>query len=279
MDRILVTAASGNVGAPLVKALKQKRLNFTAATRDSEKTRDQLGESVDTVFLDYEKPDSFGPALEGHQLLFLCGPSGTPNAADIIMPMVEEAKKKGIKHIVFIASHPSVNEAIEKSGIDHTFIKANFFMENFEMYQTEDIRNHKQIFLPCGEGKASFIQARDIGEVAAEILTNPSTYRQETLSITGPEALNFFEAADIFSEVLGTNITYKNPDDETYRNELKNRGYSDIYIEAMINVFGKIKKGVASKTRPTVEQVLGRPALSLKDYVEEKAGYFLGELD
>jgi len=78
MSRILVTAATGNVGTPLVRALRQKEMNFTAATRDAEKARDQLGQPVDTVFLDYEDPDSFGPALEGHQLLFLCGPSGDP---------------------------------------------------------------------------------------------------------------------------------------------------------------------------------------------------------
>ncbi len=274
MSRILVTAATGNVGAPLVNALQQKNLDFTAATRNAEKARDQLGESVDTVFLDYEDPDSFGPALEGHQLLFLCGPSGTPNAPELMMPMVEKAQKQDINHIVFIASHPSVADAIEESGIDYTFINANFFMENFEMYQTDDIRNRRQIFLPCGDGKASFIQARDIGEVAAELLADPSAYQQETLSITGPEALDLFEAADIFSGVLGTDITYKNPDDETYRNELKSRGYSDTYIQAMIDVFGKIKKGTASETSPMVEQVLGRPPLSLKDYVEERQKHF-----
>lgn len=118
MSRILVTTATGNVGTPLVNALKQKDVNFTAATRNAEKARDQLGDSVDTVFLDYEKPDSFGPVLQEHDHLFLCGPSATPNASELIMPMVEEAQKQDIGHIVFIASHPGVADAIEDSGID-----------------------------------------------------------------------------------------------------------------------------------------------------------------
>ncbi|MDZ7694626.1 MAG: NmrA family NAD(P)-binding protein [Balneolaceae bacterium] len=239
MSRILVTAATGNVGTPLIHSLKKKDLNFTAATRDAERARGQLGESVDTVFLDYEEPDSFGPALQGHDQLFLCGPSATPNAAELIMPMVEEAQEQDIEHIVFIASHPSVAGAIEESGVDYTFIKANFFMENFEMYQTEDIREQQQLFLPCGEGKVSWIHCRDIGEVAAKLLANPSDCKQQTVSITGPEALNLFEAADIFSEVLEAGITYQNPNDETYRSEMERRGYSDTYIDAMIAVFGK----------------------------------------
>lgn len=274
MSQILVTAATGNVGAPLVNALQQKNMDFTAATRNAERAREKLGPSVDTVFLDYEDSGSFGPALEGHDLLFLCGPSGTPNAGELIMPIVDEARKQDIKHIVFVASHPDVADAIEASGIEYTFLKANFFMQNFEMYQTEDLRDHRQIFLPTGDGEASFIHTRDIGETAAEILAGPSEYQRETLPITGPEALDLYEAAGIFSDVLGTDITYRNPDDETYRSELENRGRPEAYIQAMIDVFGKIKKGNASATSPVVEQVLGRTPLSLKDYAKEKQEHF-----
>jgi len=274
MSRILVTAATGNVGTPLVHALQQKDIDFTAATRDDQKAHEQFGESLDTVFLDYEQPDSFGPALQGHDQLFLCGPSATPNAAELIMPMVEKAQKQNIEHIVFIASHPSVVDAIEKSNIDYSFINANFFMENFEMYQTEDIRELQQLFLPCGEGKVSWIHSRDIGEVAAELLANPSEYTQQAIPLTGPEALDLFESAEVFSDVLGREITYQNPDDEAYRSEMKSRGYSDTYIDAMIAVFGKIKDGSRSEVSPMVEQILGRPPLSLRDYVKDNQEYF-----
>lgn len=274
MRRILVTAATGNVGAPLVKTLQQKDMNFTVATRNAERAKDQLGQSINTTYFDYEEPDSFGSAVEGHDLLFLCGPSATPNAEELIMPMVEEAQKHEIEHIVFIASHPRVANAIEDSGIDHTFIKANFFMQNFELYQVEDIRDRRQLFLPCGEGNASFIHTRDIGEVSAEILAAPTAYKNQTLAVTGPEALDLFEAASVFSDVLGTDITYKNPDAKTYRAELEERGYDDTYIEAMIAVFGKIKRGEAAETSSTVAEVLGRSPLSLKDYAEEHQQIF-----
>lgn len=277
MSQILVTAATGNVGAPLVHTLQEKDIDFTAATRNPEKARNQLGESVDTVFLDFEEPDSFGPALEGHQLLFLCGPSGTPNAGELLLSLVKEAKEHDIEHIVFIASHRNVAQVIEESSIDYTFIKANFFMQNFEMYQTDDIREHRQLFLPCGDGKASFIHARDIGAVAAEIIANPADYKQQSLSITGPKALDLFEAADIFSDVLGTDITYKNPYKRAYRKELESRGFSDTYIQAMIDVFGMIKSGDAAMTSPAVENTLGRPPLSLRYYVEEQQEYFQSE--
>src|SRR5699024_10169501 len=100
-------------------------------TRDAEKAQQQLGKPLDTVYLDYEEPSGFSEAVEGNDLLFLCGPSATPNASELIMPMVDEAVNHNIKHIVFVASHPTVKEAIQESGIDHTFLDANFFMQNF----------------------------------------------------------------------------------------------------------------------------------------------------
>ncbi|MDZ7777533.1 MAG: NmrA family NAD(P)-binding protein [Bacteroidales bacterium] len=63
-------------------------------------------------------------------------------------------------------------DAIKKSGMAFTFIKANFFMQNFGIYQVEDIKNRNQIFLPTGEGRAPFIHTQDIGEVAAAIPSN-----------------------------------------------------------------------------------------------------------
>ncbi len=274
-NQILVTAATGNVGAPLVKALQRKDMPFEAATRDAEKAREQLGDSVNTVYLDYEEPSSFSDAVQGNDLLFLCGPAATPNAEELVMPMVEEAIKHDIKHIVLVAVYPDVQKAIKESSINYTFLNANFFMQNFEMYQKEDIRDKNQIFLPCGEGKAAFIHAKDIGEVAAEIIAEPEKYQQKSVEITGPESIDLFEAADAFSEVLGNEIEYKNPVDDTYRQEMEDRGYSDEYIDAMISVFGKIKDDdYAAETSPAVEQILGRKPLTLKQYVEEEKELF-----
>ncbi|MGM0567395.1 MAG: NmrA family NAD(P)-binding protein, partial [Bacteroidota bacterium] len=177
-------------------------------------------------------------------------------------------------HIVFIASYPKVMEAIQNAGMDYTFLRANFFMQNFEIYQVEDIKNRSQIFMPTGEGKAPFIHTRDIGEVAAEVLASLNKYTGETLYLTGPELLDHYEVAQVFSEVLGRKITYQNPDEDTYRKEMKKRGFSEAYINAMIAVFGKIKKGQVATTSQTVENTLDRKPLTLKQYVQEKRDVF-----
>lgn len=271
---ILVTASTGNVGRYVSQALHKKQIPFTAATRDADNARRQWGFDADTVYLDYREPSGFGKALKGKELLFLCGPAGTPEAPRLLRPLLDEAIVKGVKHIVFVASYPNLMEVIRQTGIDYTFLKGNFFMQNFEMYQKEDIRDRNQIFMPTGKGKAPFVHTRDIGEIAAEALQDPGGFTGRTIPVTGPEAMDHYRVAEIFSGVLGRKIEYKEPDDETYRRVMKERGFSDDYINAMIQVFGKIKKGKVAQTAGSVQEILGREAISLKEYVRENREIF-----
>jgi len=274
-SKILVTSSTGNVGLPLSKKLYSENIEFTAATRDAKRAKDAMGFETDTVYLDFKDPSGFSKALEGKELLFLCGPSATPGAEKLLVPLLEEAKSSGIKHIVFIASYPDLMEYIENSGMDYTFLKANFFMQNFEMYQTEDIREKNRVFMPSGDGKAPFIHTRDIGEVAAEVLKNPSAFSKETMYLTGPVTMDHYEVAEIFTDVLGRKINYEAPDDDTYRKVLKDRGFSEEYINAMIAVFGKIKRRKVMPASDTVKKVLGRHPHTLQEYAEEHRNIFI----
>ena len=274
-SKILVTASTGNIGLPLSKTLYKKGIPFTAATRNTEKAFQQFGFETEAVYLDFKDPSGFSEALKGVETLFLCGPSATPGAEKLLEPLVEEALDQGVKHFVFIASYPNIMDMIEKSGRDYTFLRGNFFMQNFELYQKEDIRDQHQLFLPTGKGKAPFIDTHDIAFVAAEVIEHPSKFSKETLYLTGPVAMDLYEAAEVFSDVLGKDITYREPDDETYRREMKQRGFSEEYIDAMIAVFGKIKKGEVARTSDGIEKILGRKPTPLKQYIERNTSVFM----
>ncbi|MFO7878655.1 MAG: NmrA family NAD(P)-binding protein [Bacteroidota bacterium] len=273
-SKLLVTASTGNIGLPLSKALHKKGIPFTAATRNPEKAFEKFGFKTETVHLDYSEPSGFPAALEGIETLFLCGPSATPGADKMLVKLVETAIDAGVKHFVFIASYPNVMEIIENSGRDYTFLRANFFMQNFEMYQQEDIRDNNQLFLPTGKGKAPYVDTLDIGEVAAEIIENLSEYKKETRYLTGPEALDLHQVAEIFSDLLGKKITFKEPGDEAYREEMKKRGFTNEYIDAMIAVFGKIKEGKVAEMSDCIEKILGRKPRTLGEYIKRNRELF-----
>ncbi len=274
-SKILITASTGNIGLPLSKALHEKGIPFTAATRNAEKAFEKFGFKTDTAYLDFKDPEGFPEALKDVETLFLCGPSATPGAEKLLVPLVEQSLDAGVQKFVFISSYPNIMNMIENSGRDYTFLRGNFFMQNFEMYQKEDIREKQQLFLPTGKGKASYVDTHDIGRVAAEVIEQPTSFSKETLYLTGPEAMDLHQAADIFSDVLGKEITFKEPDDETYRKEMEQRGFSKDYIDAMIAVFGKIKKGQVAQTSDSIEQILGKKPTPLKDYMVRNKSVFM----
>lgn len=93
------------------------------------------------------------------------------------------------------------------TDMEYTLLRASFFMQNLLEVHRPDIVEHGEIFVPAGNGKTSFVDARDIGEAAAIVLTE-SGHVNQAYDLTGPEALDYGEVATIFSDVLGRSITY-----------------------------------------------------------------------
>jgi uncharacterized protein YbjT (DUF2867 family) len=71
--------------------------------------------------------------------------------------------------------------------------------------------NNKRIYLPAGNAKFTLIDIRDIGAVAANILTNISQYTNQSYELTCKEKLTFSEMASVLSNGLGIKIEYNSP--------------------------------------------------------------------
>lgn len=84
-------------------------------------------------------------------------------------------------------------------------------MQNFTTTLHNDLVSKQQIYLPAGEAKFTLIDVRDIGLVAAVILTKISQHINKSYELTCQEKLTFSEMAGILNDVLGTDIQYKSP--------------------------------------------------------------------
>lgn len=112
----------------------------------------------------------------------------TPFQSDMVeltSNLLKEIKNAGnIKHIVklsvlrgddaadsnIIANrlHRQAEKIIEDSGISYTFLCPTFFMQSFGNFFPQKIKDQSTFYLPAGDGKVSFVDARDIGAVAVE---------------------------------------------------------------------------------------------------------------
>ena len=105
--------------------------------------------------------------------------------------IIREAKKNGVQHIVklFVFGadaepgirigrlHRQEERIIEESEITYTFLRSSAFMQNFVNYYGYSIKAQNAIYLLAGEGKVSFIDARDVAAVSAKVLLSGNNNR------------------------------------------------------------------------------------------------------
>ena len=94
-----------------------------------------------------------------------------------------------------------------------------------ELEQTHqnEIRDEAVIAVPAGQGKTSFIDARDVAAVAAKVLADPRPMNRWH-DLTGSEALGYGQVAEILTDVLGRPIAYANPSLRTFFQRMRAAG-------------------------------------------------------
>jgi uncharacterized protein YbjT (DUF2867 family) len=288
-ETILITGATGTVSSEVVKQLSAKGENIivkAAARSATDNTFENLNR-VQVVQLDYDKPDSLAVALKGVDKLFLLTPFQS-NMVDLTSNLVSEAKKAKVKYIakqsVMGADaepgitpgrlHRQAEKIIEESGIPFTFLRPNFFMQNFVNYYSNLIRSQGAFYIPAGDAKVSFVDVRDIAAVAVKSLINDNQQKGRTYNITGGEALSYGQAAEILSKAVGKKINYVNVTDQDAHKGMKDMSMDEWTIKSMIELFEITRAGYVSEISPIVEQVTGNKPITFSQFAKDYAGAF-----
>ncbi|WP_330082690.1 SDR family oxidoreductase [Methylocystis iwaonis] len=273
MAKILVLGASGTVGRPLVKALSAKGEAVKAASRGGHSV-----EGAEGVVFEYGSPETFDAAFEGVDRAFVLLPSGYVNATELLLPVIEAAVARKVK-IVFQSAfgvdaddsipYRQVEIALEKSGARYVILRPNWFADNFHTFWKAGI-DQGQIALPAGDGKSSFIDARDIAACAAAALTS-GDFDGKAFNLTGPEALSYAQAAEILSQVVGKPIAYRPVDDEAFVGMLTGAGAPPDYAAFLASIFYPVREGWTAVVTADVETLTGAPPRSLRTYAQDHA--------
>lgn len=277
---ILVTGATGTIGSSTVKALKAKGARFKVGARSPDKLK---GQGVEAVPFDWEKPETFGPALQGVEKVFLLTPM-SEKQVEYTQALTDAAKKAGVKHIVKLSvmgadaepgislgrMHRDGEKAIKNSGIAWTMLRPTFFMDNFVNYYGVDPAKDSTMYAAHGEGKAVWVDGRDIGEVAAAVLTSPG-HEGKVYDLTGPEALSDAEVLAILGQALGHKYTYVAVPDEAALKSMQDMKMPAWMVEGYMGLNALIKNNWAATAATGVKDVLGRAPRSFKDYAKDYA--------
>jgi uncharacterized protein YbjT (DUF2867 family) len=273
---VFVIGATGTVGREIIKLLRERGVAVRATTRDVDGAP-RLG-GVQWVRL--TKPGDAGPRiLAGAAGLFLMAPSGYVDQHAILSPWIRAASRANVARVVLMTAQ-EVNDSDQspfrraeleliESGINHSIIRPNWFMQNFHNYWGDEVRRCGTIELPAGNGKIAFIDARDIAAVAvAQLLAEKVACG--TLVLTGPEALDHTQAARILSNATGRQISYRDADPVEFgKTTSAVNGMPEDYVRSLLDMFTAVRAGAAAGVTSHVERLTGRPARSLADYARD----------
>ncbi|PIG94960.1 SDR family oxidoreductase [Gloeocapsopsis sp. IPPAS B-1203] len=275
--KILVTGATGNVGREVVRLLYHEGYHIKAAVRNLKNVDDTLTSQVEYVIFDFQQHNTLSPALQGVSKLFLVRPPAIAQVKRYINPAIDAAIVAGVQHIVFlsllgaednlIVPHAKIESYIKSVGVSYTFLRASFFMQNLSTTHQEDIK-HNEIFIPAGKGKTSFVDVRDIAAVAVKALTE-SGHDNQAYALTGDEALDYYQVAELFTKVLGKSVIYTNPSILQFFIRMSQRGLTFPFIAVMIAIYTTARLGLAATVTKDVEQILHRKPIRMQQFIAD----------
>lgn len=282
---ILVVGGTGTIGSEVVRLLKAENAPFQALVRDPAKADGLKAQGVETVAGDLRQPETLPEALQGAEKVFVVTPL-VPDQVQMRANLIAAAKTAGVKHVVISTGigaapdapvqigrwHGENQKQLQESGMAWTFVQPGFFMQNLLIY-AEAIREKGEFYMPLGEGKVSWIDARDIAAVAAKALTEPG-HENQAYPVTGPEALSGAELGTILTEIAGHTVNYVPISLDQAKQAMTSMGMPEMLAEAMNELYALAPAGHLAGVLDTVEKVTGRPGRSFRQFAQDHARAF-----
>jgi uncharacterized protein YbjT (DUF2867 family) len=275
---ILVTGATGNVGAEVVRALVAAGEEVRVLVRNP--AEGALAAGVKAVPGDLNRPETLSAALTGARGLFLL-----PGYRD--MPgVLAEADRAGVEQVVLLSSGAAADgdtsnavsrymieseDAVRESGLPWTILRPSGFMSNALRDWLPQVQAGDVVHAPFADVRIAAIDPFDIAAVAA-VAFSAQAHRGRTYRLTGPESLLPCEQVRVLGAVLGRDLRFVAQTDAEAKAEMS-RAMPTEYVDAFFSYFADGTYD-DSAVLPTVEKLTGRPARSFEQWATAHAAAF-----
>ncbi len=282
MEKILITGATGNVGLSTLKLLASRDyadVEVVAAVRDIERAKNIEGISNCTFcHFEFDEPSSYDKALQGVTKLVLIRPNQVSDVSRYIFPFLARAESLGVKHIVFVsivgaersrifANHRTENH-IKKLSVPTTILRPSLYMQNLSTFHRQDILLHDKINIPAGHGLVNYIDVRDVAVAIVAVLMNPS-HEHDAYEITGPEPLDFYQIAKLFSDELRREIKYAKPSTIRFVRQKLLEKKQLLYVLTLSLLYSAARNGKMNYTNDVFLNLTGQEPRSIIDFIKE----------
>jgi uncharacterized protein YbjT (DUF2867 family) len=282
---ILVTGATGNVGREVVNLLLADGQSVRAVTR--EPAIAGLPSDAEVVGGDPSRPTTLASALRGIEAVLVSPRAlGDATAGAATAELLALAAEQDVERVValsaatveypagyrrFADAFKAVEDAVKTSGLQWTFLRSADYAANTLAWAPQ-IRSASVVRGAYGDAATSTIHERDVAAVAARALVNPA-HAGHSYVLTGPQSLTQRDKVRLIGEAIGKELSFEEVPPEQLRQAMLAQGLPEDVPDRLLGSLADYAKqpGPSSKT---VEQVLGRPALTFAEWAAEHAAAF-----
>jgi len=298
-EPIVVTGAAGQIGrigGRIVELLRAADVPVRALVRREDERAAHLRRlGAETVVADLTRSEQVVSALRGcRRVYFGMGVSPSYLEATLVIGAVAReieglellvnmsqmtVSELDLEHMTESPQHRLqwlCEQALDWSGLPVVHLRPTAFQQNplFWSLAAESIAASGTIRLPFGKGRTSPVAARDVAEVAAEILRHPSRHAGRVIELTGPRSTDMHGLADEYSAALGRPVRYEDVPLDVWDGELRRLGLPE-HVYAHILTMAKLHAaGRYDRLTHSVESILGRPATPLGKTLNDEGDSF-----
>jgi NAD(P)H dehydrogenase (quinone) len=278
---IAVTGATGGLGGRVARRLAGRgvaqRLVVRDAARAPELDRAEVAEAT------YGDGEAMRRALDGVATLLLVSASEDRERVKLHTTAVDAAVAAGVERVVYTSfygaapdctftfgrDHWHTEEALKASGLRHTFLRDNLYIDFLPLMAGADgvIRG------PAGDGRAAVVARDDIADAAVAVLLaegdDAARHDGRGYDMTGPEALALAEVAGELSRVTGRPITYQEETIEEAYASRASYGAPDWEVDGWVSTYTAIANGDLERVSGDLEALAGHPPIRLAGFLRD----------
>ncbi len=279
---IILTGANGQLGRAVVKHLLElvPAEQIGVSVQNPEKAQDLEQRGVRVRRGDFDDATSLAHAFEGaSQVLIVSAPRLGEQALRQHRTAIDTAKAVGTQRIVYTSQmaanpaspfapapdHAATEEALRASGVAFTSLR-NGYYASAAAPLLGDALETGEVIAP-EDGPVAWTAHDDLARVAAITLTK-GELTGITPALTGSEALDIAEVAEIVSQVTGRPIRRVVVSDEEFRSRLLAHGAPEPMVNMYLGYFVASRQGEFATVDPTLARLIGRPPMTLRDVVK-----------
>ena len=279
--KIAITGATGQLGNLVIEQLLQLTAaqNIVALVRKIDKAEHFKVQGIEPREFDYDHPETLVPALLGIDKLLLISANEIGRRTPQHQAVIDAAKVAGVPYLAYTSllradtsplglaqEHRETEKLIQDSGITYTFLRNNWYSENYLAGVAHTIEIGT-LFGAAQDGRISSASRIDYAEAAAKVLTSTG-HENKTYELAGSESFSLSDLATFIGQAVNKDIIYQNLSAEEYTQGLTQAGLPAGLVDVIVDADIQTIQGAMYSASKDLEQLIGHKTTSIQDAIK-----------